>query len=249
MSTTEDSVALIRRLDAVEAQPGAAAMRARSYDLLRLPPGAAVADVGCGAGRAVAELAERGHRPVGLDPDDAMVATARVRWPELDFRAGRAEALPLADAAVAGYRADKVLHEVADTGSAMAEARRVLRPGGRIVLLGQDWDGILIDSDHPDLTRAIVHARADGITNPRSARGYRNILLDSGFHEVTVEAILTVYTGTVMLPMLTGLVAAARSRGVADDAALDDWRAEQGRRAEQDRFFAAVPVFLASATR
>ncbi|MFF1345685.1 methyltransferase domain-containing protein [Streptomyces sp. NPDC058322] len=37
-----------------------------------------------------------------------------------------------------GYRADKVIHELAEPERALAEARRVLRPGGRIVLLGQD---------------------------------------------------------------------------------------------------------------
>ncbi|WP_433762573.1 hypothetical protein [Nocardia sp. CA-135398] len=53
-------------------------------------------------------------------------------------------------------------------------------PGGRIVLAGQDWDAFVIDSDTPDLTRTIVAARADTITNPRAARRYRNLLLDAG---------------------------------------------------------------------
>ncbi len=46
---------------------GAGALRAASCDLLRLSPGAAVVDVGCGTGRAVAEPSRRGRRAVGGD--------------------------------------------------------------------------------------------------------------------------------------------------------------------------------------
>ncbi|MEU8149944.1 hypothetical protein [Nonomuraea sp. NPDC048901] len=56
-------------------------------------------------------------------------------------------------------------------------------PGGRIVLIGQDWDTLVIDSDDPALTRTIVHARADQVTSPRAARSYRNLLLDAGFED------------------------------------------------------------------
>jgi hypothetical protein len=57
----------------------------------------------------------------------------------------------------------------------VAEARRVLCPGGRIVLVGQDWDTIMVDSDDAALTRTIVHARADILSTPRAGRQYRNL--------------------------------------------------------------------------
>ncbi|MDW6056989.1 methyltransferase domain-containing protein [Streptomyces sp. FXJ1.4098] len=120
-----------------------------------------VVDVGCGAGRAVAELAEQGVKAVGVDPSERMIAVARGRWPEGDYRIAGAYELPLPDASVDGYRADKVFHELSEPEQALAEARRVLVPGGRIVLVGQDWDTFVIDSADPALTRTIVHARAD----------------------------------------------------------------------------------------
>src|SRR5258706_4287051 len=120
-----DVEALIRILDAADALPGAAALRQRSYDLLALSPDAAVVDVGCGAGRAVAELARRGVRPVGVDINDQMVEHARRRRPNVDVRAGDAYRLPIADASVDGYRADKGFHELADPDPALAETRRV----------------------------------------------------------------------------------------------------------------------------
>ena len=49
-------------------------------------PGTSAVDVGCGAGRAVAGLVERGVTAVGVDPGERMIAVARARWPEADFR-------------------------------------------------------------------------------------------------------------------------------------------------------------------
>jgi ubiquinone/menaquinone biosynthesis C-methylase UbiE len=112
---------------------------------------------------------------IGVDLDPEMVATARSRWPAGEFHVADATALPLDDGSVTGYRADKVLHTLPGTepARAVAEARQVLARNGRAVLVGQDWDTFVIDSDQPALTRAAVHARADAVPNPRIARPYR----------------------------------------------------------------------------
>jgi SAM-dependent methyltransferase len=240
---------LVRILDAADAMPGASALRARSYDLLDVAPGQVVVDVGCGTGLAVAELAGRGAWVVGVDVSEPMITLARRRWPGLDFRLGTAGELPLADGAVAGYRADKVFHELADPALALAEAWRVLVPRGRIVLVGQDWDAFVIDSDDPGLTRTIVHARADMIANPRAARRYRTLLLDAGFQDVTIEVNTAVFTDMTMLPMLTGLADAACASGAISRAQAERWTAEHTQRAQAGRLFVAVPLFLAVGER
>lgn len=232
---------LIALLDRADVLPGAAELRARTYDLLH--PGSPVVDVGCGAGRAVAELNERGVRAIGVDISEQMVAAARTRWPGGDFRLGDAYRLPLGDGEVAGYRADKVFHDLDAPARALAEARRVLAPGGRVVLVGQDWDTIVIDSDFPLVTRNIVHARAVATTNPRAARQYWALLLDAGSSEVTVEVHTAVFTDAAMLPMLTGMAEVARAGGVDTRA----WLAEQTERARAGRLFVAVPLFVAAA--
>src|SRR3954452_9972178 len=96
-SAYTDTETLIRLLDVAERLPEAVALRERGYELLRPPPGATVVDVGCGAGRAVAELAERGCRAMGVDLDPAMLAAARARFPELDLLFADVTALPLED--------------------------------------------------------------------------------------------------------------------------------------------------------
>ncbi|WP_236648113.1 methyltransferase domain-containing protein [Micromonospora sicca] len=240
---------LIRLLDAADALPAAAALRARSYDLLQLTASCAVVDVGCGTGRAVAELAARGVRPIGVDRDERMIAVARARLPQADLRLGDAYQLPLPDGSVNGYRADKVLHELDDPSRALAEARRVLAPGSRIVLIGQDWDTIVIDSDDPALTRTIVHARADTIPAPRAARRYRNLLMEAGFLRPDVEVRTGVFTDATMLPMLAGFADAGRTTGAVTGDQADAWVTDQRRRAANDRLFLALPLFVASARR
>lgn len=243
--STDDLIAL---LDAADRLPGAEELRSLSYDLLGVGSGMSVVDVGCGAGRAVAELSERDVKAVGVDPSERMIAIARGRWPEADFRIAGAYDLPLPDSSVNGYRADKVFHELAEPERALAEARRVLTPGGRIVLFGQDWDTFIIDSDDPALTRTIMHARADMTTSPRAARRYRSLLLDACFGNVTVEVHTGVFTGPAMLPLLTGLAEGACTSGLVTRVQTDSWIAEQRARAEADRLFLAMPMFMATAT-
>lgn len=228
---------LLAVLDAGDAQPDGVAVRARSYELLGDLAGRTVVDVGCGGGRAVAELAERGATAVGVDRDPEMIAVARERWPGGEFHVGGAGELPLATGSVSGYRADKVLHLLADPARAVAEARRVLAPGGRVVLLGPDWDMIAIDSADPAATRRLVHAKADSFPSPRVARGHRNLLLAAGFTDVAVEVRTRVLTGDLALALL---------HRITDD---ESWLAEQAERASTNRIFVALPMFFAAAWR
>ncbi|MFH9818583.1 methyltransferase domain-containing protein [Streptomyces sp. NPDC017230] len=239
---------LITLLDAAEQLPGASGLRRRSYELMGIAPGKTAVDVGCGAGRAVAELTEIGVKSVGVDPDERMIEVARQRWPGADLRIADAYELPLADATVDGFRADKVFHELAEPARALDEARRILAPGGRIVLVGQDWDTYVIDSDDPALTRTVVSARADLVPGPQTARRYRNLLLTAGFTAVTVEVHTGVFTGPAMLPVVIGLAEGACSAGAVSRERVDVWINEQRIRAEADRFFLALPLFVAAGT-
>jgi ubiquinone/menaquinone biosynthesis C-methylase UbiE len=223
---------LLAHLDAFHDLLQARNLRERTYQAL----GDTVVDVGCGGGRAVGELAARGVRAIGIDLNPAMVATAIERWPTSEFHVGDATALPLDDGSVTGYRADKVLHALAEPERAVAEARRVVARNGHAVLIGQDWDTLVIDSDDAELTRTLVYARADSMPNPRVARRYRNLLLDNGFIDVTVEVHTIVWTDATCLPMLANLGGGG-------------WLDDQAARARNDRLFVAFPLFLASGTR
>ncbi|TMR00297.1 methyltransferase domain-containing protein, partial [Actinomadura soli] len=197
----------------------------------------------------VAEMGERGARAVGVDPDERMISLARERWPRADFRVADAYGLPFVDGALRGYRADKVYHVLDDPARAITEAWRVLGPGGRIVLVGQDWDTFAIDADDAALTRTIVQARADMVTAPRIVRRLRQLLLDAGFADVTVEARTAVSTDAAIVPVLADMAGKAQSVGAISEAEADAWVAEQRERGRSGRLFFALPMFVTAATR
>jgi SAM-dependent methyltransferase len=97
-----------------------------------------VLDVGCGTGRLARWLAERlGPRGsvVGIDPLEHRVSIARAHTGAVRFEVGQAEDLgAFADASFDAVCLSSVLHWVADKASALAEIRRVLRPGGRVAV-------------------------------------------------------------------------------------------------------------------
>ena len=101
--------------------------------LAALAPGDAL-DAACGTGRHAAELAALGHRVVGVDTTEAMLAIAREKVPDADFRRGRLEQLPLDDASIDVLTCSLALTHVPDLEPVLREFGRVLRPGGTAVL-------------------------------------------------------------------------------------------------------------------
>ncbi|MEX1183745.1 MAG: class I SAM-dependent methyltransferase, partial [Gemmatimonadota bacterium] len=97
-----------------------------------------VGDLGCGTGAVSAELAPHVERVIAVDESKAMLGAARRRlapFDNVELRAGALEALPLGDHELDAAVLSLVLHYVMEPAVALVEARRVLRPGGRIVVV------------------------------------------------------------------------------------------------------------------
>ena len=126
--------------------------------LALLPSDWTVADLGCGTGAIAAELAGCVGKVIGIDQSEAMLAAAKERTAELrnvELRRGDLESLPLELASVDAAMLSIVLTYVAEPAAVLREAARVLRPGGRLVVvdllrheredfrrqMGQQWPG------------------------------------------------------------------------------------------------------------
>jgi ubiquinone/menaquinone biosynthesis C-methylase UbiE len=92
-------------------------------------------DNGCGDGRFTGLLAEVGAEAIGLDVAEAALRRARAAHPDITFvRTPMEGPLPFDDNAFDVVWASEVIEHVADTARWLSEARRVLRPGGRLLI-------------------------------------------------------------------------------------------------------------------
>lgn len=96
--------------------------------------GRRVLDVACGTGRHTAVLAARGARVTGLDPNPAMLAVARAKCPQVEFREGRADAIPFEPGAFDLVLCALLMEHLPDVRPALAEMHRVARPGGAVLV-------------------------------------------------------------------------------------------------------------------
>jgi 2-polyprenyl-6-hydroxyphenyl methylase/3-demethylubiquinone-9 3-methyltransferase len=183
------------------------AERVRPRDGMAAP--ARVLDVGCGEGRLAGELLRAGFAVVGIDVAEEPLRRARRAHPDLDVRLVPVHGdWPLEDASFDLVWAGETIEHVPDTAGWLSEVRRVLRPGG-ILLLSTPAHGRL------KMLALALSARAfDAHFDPRtdhlrfySARTLALLLEDFGFEAIEVRAV-----GGLPGVWRTLLAAAVRSR-------------------------------------
>ncbi|MFI4992629.1 MAG: class I SAM-dependent methyltransferase [Solirubrobacterales bacterium] len=163
--------------------------RRRGFLLSHVRKGVRVLDVGCGEGRFAAELARIGAHPVGIDVAAEPLRRARARHPALDLRQVRAAgAWPLQDASFDVVWAGEVIEHVADTAGWLSEVRRVLCPGGTLLLTTPDHGRLemLRWALAPRAFEARFDPRADHLRF-YTRRALSELLADFGFQDVAVR--------------------------------------------------------------
>ena len=98
------------------------------------PPPAPIVEIGVGTGLVALPLTERGYAVVGVDLSSKMIAVARGRI-GARVAIGDATRMPIASASCDAVVAARVLHVVGDPGAVLADAARIVRSGGRIVVI------------------------------------------------------------------------------------------------------------------
>jgi arsenite methyltransferase len=178
------------QLDAVPegANLGVGCGNPTAIDALR--PGEVVVDLGCGAGMD-SFLAARAVGPegrvIGIDMTDAMLEKARanaeaVGYKNVDFRKGYIEALPIEDESVDVIISNCVINLSPEKHKVYAEAHRVLRPGGRVMV-----SDVVLERAIPEAVLRSVDAYVGCVGGASLREIYLQTIRDAGFSEVRVE--------------------------------------------------------------
>jgi SAM-dependent methyltransferase len=155
-----------------------------------LHEGETVLDLGSGAGADVLISAGRvgpSGKAIGLDMTDEMLALARRNAAEagvenVEFRKGYIEQMPLPDASVDVVISNCVINLSGDKPRVIAEAARVLRPGGRFAI-----SDVIADEDLDEATRADMAAWTGCIAGALTRLQFAQTLSDAGFAEIEIR--------------------------------------------------------------
>jgi arsenite methyltransferase len=244
----EFDAAAARATESMYVTPDIAEQRRAVRSRLGLSPGASVIDIGSGPGLLAAEMAAEvgpSGRVCGIDISADMIAMSAQRplppgSAPVEFLRAGVEQIPYPDGTFDAAVCTQVLEYVADIPRALAEIRRVLRPGGRVVLLDTDWDSIVWHSSDPARMERVLGAWAEHLVDPWLPRTLRGSLRRAGFAPElpAVVPLLNVgYTDTMYsvraIPLIASYVPG--HRGVTP-AEAEAW-AEDLRSMGDDYFF------------
>jgi ubiquinone/menaquinone biosynthesis C-methylase UbiE len=158
----------------------------RHFALANVASGQRVLDLGCGAGDLAADLARAGARVTAADVAQAALDRVASRHPELALRLIAIDApLPFEDGSFDAVWSSDVIEHVADTARWLSEVRRVLAPGGRVLLTTPSHGRLRLLAGGIELYSEPLGDHLHLYT----ARSLRSLLEEFGFGEIDVRAV------------------------------------------------------------
>src|SRR5262245_4818662 len=178
---------LSRRLEVMYSAPDVLARRKAVLQALAPRSAERIIDVGSGPGLMAAELADavgQHGKVCGVDTSASMIALSSARQagrPWLEFQLSDATALPYPEQSFDAAVCVQVLEYVKDVTAALSELYRVLRPGGRAVIIDTDWDSIVWHGSDANLMNRILRALDEHLHDPYLPRTLSIKLQAAGF--------------------------------------------------------------------
>jgi ubiquinone/menaquinone biosynthesis C-methylase UbiE len=250
---TGHAVSFISYLD--EATSQFKTLKNSTYALLRLRPGERVLDVGCGSGDDVRELAAMvapNGCAFGVDKSKSMIEESRRRAAEcglpVQFELSEAVRLPWQSDYFNACRADRLLQHLPEPDRALNEMLRVLKPGGRLVVVDRDWGMVALDSPDSATTQLVLNRACAGIRNGWMGRKLHGLFKRARLTGVQVQAHSITTTrfdiADTLLDLRIVTEHAIRERLITHQVA-DAWLDDLLERDGEGTFLAALTLYVA----
>ena len=176
------------------------AYKALALQRLALTAGDTVVDLGCGPGadlRRYADAVGPSGRVIGIDHDDVAVADARARTfdlPQVSVWSAEIATVHLASGSADAVHADRVLQHVDDPQGVVAEASRLLKPGGRAVFVEPDWRTLVVDHSESRLSEAFTRYVVEHqVRNPWIGIALPRLCRAAGLAELAVLPVTAMF--------------------------------------------------------
>jgi SAM-dependent methyltransferase len=254
MDRAADVPAYVAALEAFDAIPELQELKALGRTRGGVVAGASVLDVGCGFGLETFRLAALAGpgRVVGIDKSADFIAEAKQRAAaaglSVTFDVGDAEALPYPDASFDCVRAERLLIYLADPKKAVAEMKRVAKPGGRIALIEPDFGTTTINlPDRPMVRRALAHEADTAVAQSWLPGPLRQILRDLGLSDIEVATRVVIFPQGLAAEYFSDVGKHAAAAGAITASELAAWTTGIDALAGQQALFGTVGYFLFTA--
>ncbi|GCE07460.1 methyltransferase domain-containing protein [Dictyobacter aurantiacus] len=244
----------VRCMDFQHEAPFVKAYKQRARQLLEITPGQRILDAGCGTGedtRALARLTGPGGQVTGLDFSQTMLDNAKLRTGELslpiNFMQGDLHQLPFADNTFDRCYSDKTFQHLPQPELALSELIRVIRPGGRLVIVDPDHETHVLDTPYPEVTRRFFHFRSSGIRQPDIAHRQYALFQQHGLRDIVVEPLTWITTDYQTIQPLARFIEGmrlARQHEVVSEEEASKWITYMEESMRTGRFFHAMTYFI-----
>ena len=246
-------------LAAIYLTPDVVEQREKVLALLAPAAGERALDIGCGPGLTTEALAEAvgplGH-VLGVDIAPAMLAIAKRRCAGLSqvaFGMADVTRLPYENASFDVALASQVYEYVEQGDDALKELARVIRPGGRAVLVDTDWESAVWASHDDARMRRVIETWNEHIPHPQLPRTLRRRMEAAGFSNVRVEVVpllnLAYDPHTYSVGMMTMLGNFATGRNGLSAADIAAWKDDARAIGDENGYFFSLNRYVFIAER
>lgn len=245
-----------RLVEEFNASPEAQERRRRIAKAFSLQPGELVLDVGSGPGHQVCEMSAAvvpTGQLVGIDPAESAIAISSQRSRGLTnvrFKQASLPTLPFDDASFDAVMSSQVFEYLDNATHALQEIRRILRPGGRVLIHDTEWGALLWHARDREQMAKIMKAFDGHLADPHIPQTLGAKLRHVEFVDVAVEPVVHVESdliqGSMSEVLMKFVVGYVESQGISS-AETKNWVQDLTRLSERGEYFFSSNEYIFTA--